>query len=116
MIRLATATVLAAVDGDTMHSMLDIGWGVILKPRGKHGAGGTVRVVFPDGSKFDAPETKTDQGKVARDLVRRFVLPGQELEVVSHGLDDFGRTLGAVTWTNGRDWATELTSLGLVKA
>ncbi len=117
MIRMATALVVQVVDGDTMHSMLDIGWGVVLKPRGKKrlGASGTIRVVHPDGTPFDAPEARTPEGVTAIELVRRFVLPGQELEVTSHGLDDFGRTLGSVTWLNGRDWATEMTKLGLIK-
>lgn len=116
MIRLATADVQEVVDGDTMHTLLDIGWGVILRPRTKRkGGGGTVRVVYPDGRPFDAPEDETELGKTALDLVKRFVLPGQKLEVVSHGLDDWGRTLGAVTWANGRDWATSLAELGLVK-
>ena len=115
MKRLATAQVIEVVDGDTMHSMLDIGWGVVLRPRGKHGGSGTIRVVHPDGRPFDAPERKSDRGKEARHLVRQFVRPGELLEIVSHGLDDFGRTLGSVTWTNGEDWATTLTALGLTK-
>lgn len=116
MIRMATAQVVAVVDGDTVHTLLDIGWGIILRPRTRRkGGGGTVRVVFPDGSPFDAPEDETELGKTAVDLVRRFVRPGDELAIISHGLDDWGRTLGSVTWTNGRDWATSLAELGLIK-
>jgi endonuclease YncB( thermonuclease family) len=116
VIRQARGEVLEVVDGDTVHTMLDIGWGIVLRPRiGKLGGGGTIRIMFPDGTPFDAPERGTPQGKVAQDLARRFVLPGQRLEVVSHGLDDWSRTLGSVTWANGRDWATSLAELGLVK-
>lgn len=116
MIRLARAEVLEVVDGDTMHTLLDIGWGIILRPRiGRLGGGGTIRIMYPDGSPFDAPERGTPEGKTAQELVRRFVLAGQKLEVVSHGLDDWSRTLGSVTWANGHDWATSLAELGLVK-
>lgn len=115
MIRLATALVVQVVDGDTLHAHLDIGWGLVLRPRGLNGGAGTIRVVHPDGSKFDAPESRTARGRTVTELVQRMVLPGQELDVISHGLDDFGRTLGSVTWMNGRDWATELTKLGLTK-
>lgn len=115
VIRMATAEVVAIVDGDTFHSRLDIGWGVILLPRGKYGAAGTIRVVFPDGSKYDAPEYNTKPGKQATAYILREVAIGARLEVTSHGLDDFGRTLGSVTLPSGFDWATALTSLGFVK-
>ncbi len=116
MKRLATAEIIASVDGDTFHSLLDIGWGIVLLPRGKRGAsGGTVRVTYPDGVKWDAAEKSTLLGKECREVISRIVLPGMKLEVVSHGLDDFGRTLGSVTLPNGEDWATAMDALGYTK-
>lgn len=110
------AEVVEVVDGDTFHSNLDIGWGIILKPRRRPAPGpGTVRAVFPDGSPFDAPERSTTRGKLAKAAVQELVQPGMVLLVVSFHLDDFGRTLGSVTLPDGRDWATVMTELGHVK-
>lgn len=116
MRRLATAHVIKVVDGDTFHADLDIGWGIVLRPRGGPEPGmGTVRVVFPDGSPYDAPEVSTPRGMLARDTMRLMAPVGSVLEVVSLKLDAFGRTLGSVTLLDGSDWATEMTRLGFVK-
>jgi endonuclease YncB( thermonuclease family) len=110
------ATVLEVVDGDTAHTMLDIGWGIILRPRNLPNPGqGTVRAVFPDGAEYDAPERATPEGKVAKEFARTLIAVGDVLEVLSFHVDDFGRTLGAVTLRDGRDWATVMTSMGHVK-
>lgn len=115
MIRLATAQIVRVVDGDTLHTLLDIGWGIILRPRGLHGAAGTVRAMHLDGTGYDAPESWTAKGKEARIFAQGLILPGQELEVASHGLDDFGRTLGSVRLADGRDWAAVMAAAGYVK-
>lgn len=113
------ANVQRVVDGDTFDSLLDIGWGILLLPRGrkgtKAGGGGTIRAVFPDGSKYDAPERSTYAGRRAAVYASTLLQVGDELPVVSHGLDDFGRTLGSVTLVDGRDWATVMTEGGYVK-
>ncbi len=108
--------VLGVTDGDTLHGRLDIGWGIVLKPRRMPDPGpGTVRCVYPDGSEYDAPETSTDRGRDAREFARWLITPGEVLFVVSFHLDAFGRTLGAVTLRDGRDWATVMTEHGFVK-
>lgn len=114
--RLASAEVVKVIDGDTFHGRLNIGWGIVLEPRSSAEPGlGTVRVLFPDGRPYDAPETSTAFGKEARDVARGLVPVGLIVEVASFKLDAFGRTLGAVTLPDGRDWATTMTALGYVK-
>lgn len=112
-IRHAVAEVIQVVDGDTLHSHLDIGWGIVLKPR-PYGAG-TIRIVFPDGKKYDSPEHRSTLGREAKDYALRLTKPGDRLEVVSFGIDDFGRTLGSVLLPNGHDWAELMTEAGYVK-
>lgn len=116
-IRLARGLVVAYVDADTVHTDLDIGWGVILKPRiGKEPNFGTLRIVRPDGSEWDAPEKRTPLGIAAITYMKQYVLIGQKLDVVSHGLATDGRrTAASVTWADGRDWATAMTAEGFVK-
>lgn len=110
------AEVVEVVDADTFHSNLDIGWGIVLKPRRRPNPGpGTVRVLHTDGSPYDAPETSTSLGRMARGFARALVAPGDVLFVVSFHLDDFGRTLGSVTLPDGRDWAAVMTAQGFVK-
>jgi endonuclease YncB( thermonuclease family) len=110
------AEVVEVVDGDTFHSNLDIGWGLVLKPRRRPNPGpGTVRVLHADGSPYDAPERGTPHGRRAQVFARALVPVGSVLFVVSFMLDDFGRTLGAVTLPDGRDWADVMTENGFVK-
>jgi len=120
MIFVALAEVIEVVDGDTFHANLDIGWGIMLRPRRPQSEGairgiGSVRVLFPDGSPFDAPEVSTFAGRTARAYARTRVKPGARLEIASYALDDFGRTLAAVTLPDGSDWATEFSARGYVK-
>lgn len=104
------------VDGDTFHAVISPGWGVKLYPRDTEDPGmGTVRIVFPDGRPYDAPETSTEHGRQARTVAQTIALPGERLEIVSFHLDAFGRTLAAVTLRTGQDWATYMTELGYVK-
>lgn len=120
MIFNAIAEVIEVVDGDTFHANLDIGWGIMLRPRkperGETIRGiGSVRVLFPDGTPFDASEVGTVAGRSARAFARTLVRPGEKLTVASFALDDFGRTLGAVTLSDGRDWAAAMTLAGYGK-
>jgi endonuclease YncB( thermonuclease family) len=116
----AYATVLQVVDGDTFHATLDIGWGITLQPRRSldrsvNPGVGTVRVLHADGRPYDAPEMSTAHGKDAHLFITTFVKPGMTLEVRSFHLDDFGRTLGAVTMPDGQDWADLMDRNGYVK-
>lgn len=121
MVFRAVAEVIEVVDGDTFHANLDIGWGIMLRPRRPAAPGGvrgigSVRVLMPDGSPYDAPERGTPAGRDARTFARLLTSPGDRLRIASFDLDDFGRTLAAVTLPDGRDWAEAMTSAGFVKA
>ncbi len=116
-IRNARAEIVAHVDADTIHTNLDIGWGVVLRPRiGKEPNFGTLRIVHAGGAPYDAPERGTPLGKEAIEVVKAVVPIGSKLDVVSHGLSSDGRrTLASVTLPDGTDWAGFLTSWGFVK-
>lgn len=120
MVFMAIAEVVEVVDGDTFHANLDIGWGIMLRPRrpestdGIRGIG-TVRVLYRDARPYDSPETSTLAGRDARTYARTLAKPGERLIVTSFALDDFGRTLGAVTLPDGRDWAAAMHAAGHVK-
>lgn len=116
-IRNAKAEIVRVVDADTVHTRLDIGWGVILLPRlGDEPNFGTLRLVLPDGGRWDAPESTTQLGRKATAFVNSNVKPNQRLSVVSHGVATDGRrTLASITWEDGRDWATACIEAGFVK-
>ena len=121
MIWAARAEVIEVIDGDTFHANLDIGWGIMLRPRRKNLAAGqprglgTVRVLHPGGRPFDAPEIATHAGKRAATYARTLAAVGEHLEIASYEIDDFGRTLAAVKLGDGSDWATVMTEAGFVK-
>jgi micrococcal nuclease len=89
------AEVLRVVDGDTLEVMLDLGWGMFHKTK--------VRLAG-----VNAPEMNTPEGVAARDFARDLLRVGAmhpfPIEVASHSLDKYGRTLGAVTYNDA--WAT----------
>ncbi len=116
-IRNAKGYVVRVVDGDTVHTNLDIGWGITIGPRiGPDPNFGTLRIVHADGSPFDAPESGTAEGKAATALAKTLVKAGDVVRVVSYGpATDGRRTLAAVTLPDGRDWAAVLTEAGHVK-
>jgi endonuclease YncB( thermonuclease family) len=113
----AEARVVSVVDGDTVHTFLDVGWGIILSPRlGKRAGFGTIRLVYAGGARWDSPERKDrTRWEAARGALSAFLLPGLFYPVVSYGIDDFGRTLGAITLHNGEDVASLLAELGHAK-
>ena len=113
-IRLAKATVVKVVDGDTVHTILDIGWGITIGPRmGKDPNFGTLRIVHADGSAFDTPEKGTPEGKAAKTFALALVKPGDVLPVVSYGpATDGRRTLASITLPDGRDWAAVMVEAG----
>jgi len=116
-IRYAKAEIVRVVDGDTVHTNLDIGWGIILRPRiGKEYNFGTLRIVFPDGKGYDCPERGTELNRRAMQYLAETVKPGQILHVISHGIATDGRrTAASVTFEDGRDWATTLAGWGYTK-
>lgn len=114
---MARAEVVRVVDADTVHTRLDIGWGVILLPRlGDEPNFGTLRVVQFDGSRWDAPESTTVLGRAATKFVNSLVKPGDRLAVVSYGVATDGRrTLASIQLANGADWAKTCIDAGFVK-
>lgn len=115
-IRIASAVIIRVVDGDTVHTDLDIGWGVTLGPRiGKEPNFGTLRICRADGSAYDAPESSTNAGKQAAQFAKGLVVPGEKVGVISYGLATDGRrTLAAVATAHG-DWAEIMTAAGFAK-
>lgn len=113
----ASAKVVRVIDGDTFHAELDIGWGIMLRPRGGDNGGlGTVRVLMPGGGPFDAPDRETPyRQRLATEAAQRLLWPGIVVPIISHRLDDFGRTLASVSLPDGRDFGQVMTALGHVK-
>ena len=118
-VRLADIEVLGWVDGDTVDTRLDIGWGIVLVPRtGEKNKGpARLRIVAADGGKFDAPEVDDEpiRANAATDAATRLLPPGSRARIVSYGLDVFGRTLAAVELSGLRDMASVMTAMGHVK-
>lgn len=102
------------VDGDTVHGTLDTGWGHVWTP--KKG----VRLLFADGTSFDAIERKGATlalSRIARARATELCPPGRWHQVVSHYVDpdDFARPLCSITLLDGRDLARVLTDEGYAK-
>lgn len=114
MIFHAEAEVIAVVDGDTIHTWLDIGWGIKLHPRmGPRPGPGTIRLLHSDARKWDAPERKDyDRWLAAKTALAGLLPVGSVHPVVSWRLDDFGRTLGSILLPDGRDVADVMDGLG----
>lgn len=118
-VRVAEIEVLGWVDGDTVDTKLDIGWGIVLVPRTGEKAKGParLRIVAADGGKFDTPELKDEpaRAKAATNAAACLLPPGSRAPIVSYGLDVFGRTLAAVQLPGCRDLASVMTALGHIK-
>lgn len=119
-VRLATARFIAVVDGDTVHTELDIGWGIKIPPRLEPSSGlGTLRIVGRNGERYDAPERDTEAGQVAKGRLTTILVeafPSGTFEIVSHGLDERKvRTLASIQLPDGRDLAAVMISEGFVK-
>lgn len=116
-VRFAEAEIVRLVDADTVHTNLDIGWGIILRPRmGKAHNFGTLRICHTHGEPYDAPEKNTDAGKRAIEFIGWHIAPGEIREITSFGLATDGRrTLASVRLRNGMDWAALMVEAGFVK-
>lgn len=118
-IRVVTGVLERVVDGDTAHFHLSVGWGITLAPRiGKDPGPGTIRIVFADGSKWDAPERTEDKEgwEAAKRELEQLIFPGLKYTIVSHGYDTMQRrTLGSIRLEDGRDVAAVMQSLGHTK-
>lgn len=116
-VRVVRGQLVRVVDGDTAHFVLSIGWGIHLQPSlGNDPGPGTVRLVFEDGSKWDAPDWDTPNERLlAKVALQELLTPGEKYTVISHGIDVYRRTLGSVRLTDGRDVAAVMHSLGHTK-
>lgn len=79
------ATVERVIDGDTVDVTIDLGFRVYLGQR--------IRLAG-----IDAPEVSTDEGKDARDFLRRTLPPGQHVVLTTERPrdDKYGRFLATV--------------------
>lgn len=103
------------IDGDTCEGVLDRGDRDYYRPKGG------IRLLYGDGSKFDAPEkNKADQhdrAMLAWAQVKILVPEGTPVVTTCHRLDpdSFGRPLCSIKLADGRDLAVVMASLGHTK-
>lgn len=116
-LRVVRGELVRVVDGDTAHFIISAGWGILLMPQlGKDPGPGTVRLVFQDGSKWDAPDRDTlNERLLAKAALSELLTVGQKYTIVSYGIDVHRRTIGAVSLPDGRDVAAVMHSLGHTK-
>ena len=94
------ARVVAVVDGDTLKLDLDLGWHIRL-------TGVNARIYG-----IDAPEIATPEGKAAKAYAIALLGVFESVVFVSHSLDKYGRPLGTVTMTDGRDFGLAMLEAG----
>jgi micrococcal nuclease len=93
------ARVVQVHDGDTITVVCDLGWKINCQV--------SVRIAH-----INAPELATPEGKAADAFVLTFCKAGDEVTLTSHSLDKYGRTLGSITLTDGRDFGTIMLAAG----
>jgi endonuclease YncB( thermonuclease family) len=93
------ATVLRVVDADTLWLRLDLGWR-IYRDENCRIAG------------IDAPEKNTPEGRAAHRHAETLAPAGTAVTFASRVLDRYGRSLGAVTLPDGRDFAAVMLADG----
>lgn len=100
-------------DGDTfVAAEIDLGWGHIIRPVNRAQPGHcAIRLLYRGGHRFDAPERKgptKEWGLEAANFLAGLLPPGAVVDVDSFGFDSFGRTLAAVTLSDGWDLAMRM--------
>jgi endonuclease YncB( thermonuclease family) len=104
----------AWVDGDTAHGVIDFGWRFTWEPpKG-------IRLLLPDGGKYDAPERKSPtltRGNRAKVFAQVLAPAGTWVMITSHYVDpdDFGRPLCSIELEGGQDMAAAMIAAGHVK-
>lgn len=90
------AIVERVVDGDSVWVRLDLGWHVYHRV--------SVRI-----ASVNAPELRTDEGKLIKLALIEYLPVGAEVMVVSDDLDKYGRTLGDIVYNDKKisDWLLE---------
>lgn len=90
------ATVVSVHDGDTCTLMIDLGFNVALKANCR---------AFG----INAPELRTEEGKIARDYAQTLLTPGMKVTVISYGWDKYGgRFDGIITFPDGTNWSDRM--------
>lgn len=105
------ANIFRVIDGDTFASQIEPWPHVYFTDTGY----GRIRLVHRDGSKYDAPEISTNEGKAAKAYAMELLAENSTLDVGCKGIDSFGRSLCYVTLPDGRDMAAVMTAAGHVK-
>lgn len=98
-------TVVRVIDGDSLVSDLDLGWGVWQRQR-------TVRVAHMNAPELHVSGKSNPAGVAARAFAEQLLTVGSVVQLVSHSLDKYGRALCSVTLADGRDFATCLIVAG----
>lgn len=87
-------------DGDTVTLDIDLGWFLTSRQH--------VRVAH-----INAPELNTAAGKLSARRAQALLPPGTPVELLSTGLDKYGRSLGIIVLPDGRSLGDILLSEGL---
>lgn len=103
------ARVAKIVDGDTIGLDIDLGFDHMISALDWNGSSRLVCRVFG----INAPELRTDAGKVAKAYAESLLPLGARCSVVSHGWDKYGgRFDGTITLSDGSDFAAQMVSSG----
>lgn len=92
------AIVNKVVDGDTVNLTIDLGF----------------RLTYTANCRLagiNAPEINTEEGKAAKDALRLMVGQGEEIDIISTGLDKYGRPIVVIKY-NGIDINIEMIKKG----
>lgn len=103
------AVVESWIDGDTARVALDLGFGVYLYPRDFEGKPTLSMRVYG----INAPETNTEEGRLARAYAETVCPGGTFVTALSHGWDKYGgRWDGSITLPGGQDFASLMIAAG----
>lgn len=92
--------VVAVHDGDTVTLDIDLGWFLTSRQH--------IRIAH-----INAPELNTAAGKVSARRAQALLPPGTAVELLSTGLDKYGRSLGVITLPDGRSLGDIMLAEGL---
>lgn len=95
------ATVVRAIDADTIVVDLDLGWRVF-----RNGERLRIAGLF-------SPERNTAEGKIAKSAAEALLPVGSRVIVTSEAKPSFERTVGSIELADGRDFAATMIARGL---
>lgn len=103
------ARVAKVIDGDTFGLDIDLGFDHLISALDWNGSSRISCRVYG----INAPEIRTDAGKVAKTFAETLLPVGSNCLVSSHGWDKYGgRFDGTITLSDGRDFATLMLASG----